>query len=70
RLLYLPPFSPDFNPMVLAFPTIKEWMDTNTDRVDPELKWEDGMAYNVLREAVHTITAEHAKGWFKDCGYL
>lgn len=70
RLLYLPPYSPDLNPVELAFPTIKKWLDTNSDRVDREFELEDATACNVLREAVHAITAEHTKSWFKDCGYL
>lgn len=70
RLLYLPPYSPDFNPVELAFPTIKEWLDANSDHIDREFESESGTAYDVLREAVHAITAEQTKGWFKNCGYL
>lgn len=70
RLLYLPPYSPDFNPIELAFSTIKAWLRTNRDRMNREMELEDGMVYNVFWEAVHAVTAEHAKGWFKHCGYI
>lgn len=70
RLLYLPPYSPDFNPIELAFSTIKGWLRTNRDRVNQEFGSEDGVVYNIFWEAVYTVTAEHAKGWFKHCGYV
>ena len=70
RLLYLPAYSPDFNPIELAFSTIKTWLRANRDRVNQELDAEDGVVYNVFWEAVHTVTAEHAKGWYKHCGYI
>ena len=36
HLLYLPAYSPDFNPIELAFSTIKTWLRTNRDRVNCE----------------------------------
>ena len=69
RILYLPAYSPDFNPIKLAFSTIKGWLRTNRDRVNREIDAEDGMVYNVFWEAVHTVMADQAKGWFKHCGY-
>ena len=69
RLLYLPAYSPDFNPIELAFSTIKTWLRTNRDRVNQELEAGDGTVYNVFWEAVYSVTAEHAKGWYSHCGY-
>jgi transposase len=69
RLLYLPAYSPDFNPIELAFSTIKTWLHTNRDRMNWELESEHGSAFNILWEAVHLVTAEQAKGWYKHCGY-
>ena len=68
-ILYLPAYSPDFNPIELAFSTIKGWLRTNRDRVNREIDAEDGVVYNVFWEAVHAVTADQAKGWFKHCGY-
>jgi hypothetical protein len=69
RLLYLPAYSPNFNPIELAFSTIKAWLHTNHNRVNQELESEHGVVYNVLWEAVHSVTTEQAKGWYKHCGY-
>jgi transposase len=69
RLLYLPTYSPDFNPIELAFSTIKAWLRTNRDRVNQELESENGFVYDMFWEAVHSVTSEQAKGWFKHCGY-
>ena len=69
RLVYLPSYSPDFNPIELAFSTIKQWLRSNRDRVNRELESVDGTVYNVFWEAVHSVTAEQARGWYKHCGY-
>lgn len=72
RLLYLPSYSPDFNPIEHSFSSIKTWLHENRDRMDQERdeEAEDGTAYNVLSQAVHSVTAEQARGWFKQCGYI
>jgi 8-oxo-dGTP pyrophosphatase MutT (NUDIX family) len=70
RLLYLPAYSPDFNPIELAFSSIKAWLRSNRDRVNQEYEAEDGVVYDILWEAVHTVTAEHARGWYKHSGYI
>jgi len=69
RLLYLSAYSPNLNPIKLAFLTIKAWLCANRDRVNQELESENGIVYNALWEAVHLVTAEHAKGWYAHCGY-
>ena len=45
---YLPAYSPDFNPIKLAFSTIKGWLCTNQDHVNQEIDVEDGVVYNVF----------------------
>ena len=69
RLLYLPSYSPDFNPIELAFSTIKQWLRSNRDRVNRELESDGGAIYNIFWEAVHSITTEQARGWYKHCSY-
>ena len=66
RLVYLPAYSPDLNPIELAFSTIKAWLRENRDRINTE----GGEIYNALWEAVHSVTQEDARGWYKHCGYL
>ena len=68
-LVYLPSYLPDFNPIELAFSTIKQWLHLNRDRVNRELESVDGTVYNVFWEAVHSVTTEQARGWYKHCGY-
>ena len=55
RLVYLPSYSPDFNPIELTFSTIKQWLRLNRDRVNRELESVDGTVYNVFWEAVHSV---------------
>lgn len=65
RLIYLPPYSPDFNPIEETFSSIKAWLRRHeqyyTD--DDQLPW-------LIHEAARSISEEDALGWFDDCGYL
>ena len=56
-LLYLPPYSPDFNPIEEAFSSMKAFLCCN---------WGDML----LMSVVHHITPEMAGGWFADSGYV
>ena len=56
RLLFLPSYSPDFNPIELAFSTIQTWLWRYHERVDEGLQSEDGVVNDVFREAVQSIT--------------
>jgi len=38
--------------------------------VNQEMESEDGSVYNALWQAVHSVTAEKARGWYKHCGYI
>ncbi|TFK68635.1 hypothetical protein BDN72DRAFT_769062 [Pluteus cervinus] len=72
RILYLPPYSPDFNPIEEAFSAIKAWIRANRDYTRGELSGEITCdPYEMLWTAVfETVTVEKAQGWFRDCGYL
>src|ERR1700677_2373044 len=67
HLLYLPSYSPDLNPIELAFSSIKAWLRANRDHLNQNLA---GSVYDALWQAVHSISAESAKGWYKHCGYI
>jgi hypothetical protein len=69
RLMFLPSYSPDLNPIELAFSSIKAWLRANRDRVNQAMESEDGSVYNALWQAVHSVTPEKARGWYKHCGY-
>ena len=69
RLMFLPSYSPDLNPIELSFSSIKAWLRKNHDRVNREMQSEDGSVYNALWQAVYSVTPEKARGWYKHCGY-
>ena len=46
-LVYLPLYSPNFNPIELAFSTIKQWLCSNHDRVNQELESVNSTIYNI-----------------------
>ena len=62
RLLYLPPYSPDFNPLELAFGKLKTWLRTAQARTREALE-------SVIQAATDWITERDAKNWFDHCGY-
>ena len=69
RLMFLPSYSPNLNPIELSFSSIKAWLRTNRDEVNQEMESENGTVYNVLWQAVYSVTPEKARGWYKHCGY-
>lgn len=62
RLLYLPPYSPDFNPIELAFSKLKTWLRTAQARTREALE-------ETIRAATEWIAEHDAKNWFDHCGY-
>ena len=69
RLMFLPAYSPDLNPIELTFSSIKAWLRANRDRVNQEMQDEEGSVYNALWQAVYSVTPEKARGWYQHCGY-
>ena len=64
KLIYLPPYSPDFNPIEQAFHTIKSWLRRHeAQATSPEVRpW-------LIHQAMEVITEEMAIGWIENCGY-
>lgn len=62
ELLYLPPYSPDLNPIEPAFSKIKQALRSLASRTIHQL-W--GSIQNVLDR----VTASDAEGFFRHCGY-
>ncbi len=62
RLIYLPPYSPDFNPIELAWSKVKATLRRLKARTLPDL-------IEALKQALLTITPQDIKGWFAHCGY-
>ena len=62
HLLYLPPYSPDFNPIKPAFSKLKTWLRTAQARTRDALE-------TVIQTATEWVTEADAKNWFDHCGY-
>jgi transposase len=62
QLLYLPPYSPDFNPIEQAWSKVKELLRAAKARTLPLLD-------DAITAALAAITADNAVGWFRHCGY-
>lgn len=62
RLIYLPPYSPDLNPIEKCWSKIKTYLRKAKARTRDELE-------KALREALLLVTEEDAQGWFRSCGY-
>ena len=62
RLIYLPPYSPDFNPIEQAWSKIKQLLRSAKARTLEALE-------SAIAEALAVITAENALAWFSHCGY-
>jgi transposase len=61
-LLYLPPYSPDLNPIENMWSKVKQLLRGMEMRTNDAL--EKGIA-----GALDQIRASDAQGWFKNCGY-
>jgi hypothetical protein len=64
KLIYLPPYSPDFNPIEQTFHSIKAWLRRHeAEAARPEVRpW-------LIHQAVESVSAESAEGWILNCGY-
>jgi transposase len=62
ELLYLPPYSPDFNPIEKAWSKLKQLLRAAKARSTEVLE-------QAVAEVLKAITAENAVAWFRHCGY-
>jgi transposase len=62
RLVYLPAYSPDFNPIENAWSKLKSLLRSVGARTLRKLR-------RALRWALLEITSEDAHGWFSHCGF-
>lgn len=67
---FLPPYSPDYNPIELAFSAIKAHIRRNGGLVRAAMTDDDdGDVYIQLSDAVFSVMVDDARGWFSHCGY-
>ena len=62
ELWFLPPYSPDLNPIEKMWSKIKSILRTLKARTEEAL-------INAVAKALDAITANDVKGWFESCGY-
>ena len=62
KLLYLPPYSPDFNPIEQCWAKIKECLRAAKTRAVDLLE-------KALAAAIAAVTSHNATAWFRHCGY-
>jgi transposase len=62
QVLYLPPYSPDFNPIELCWSKLKGILKALGARTVASLR-------KLIEVAADLITAEDSRGWFAHCGY-
>ena len=58
EVLYLPPYSPDLNPIEKAWSKIKQYLRSNRPRNTEALD-------QAISEAIALITAKDAQAWFR-----
>ena len=63
RLLYLPPYSADFNPIEMAWSKLKNFLRKVAARTSEALD-------RAIGEGLHAVSAADALGFFKHCGYV
>ena len=62
-VLYLPAYSPDFNPIEECISKIKETLRSLKARTQRKL-------YHALKKAMASVTGDDIRGWFEHCGYI
>ena len=62
-LVYLPPYSPDLNPIEKMWSKVKELLRGAKARTEEALIEQIG-------KALQQVTADDAMGWFTSCGYV
>lgn len=63
RICYLPPYSPDFSPIELAFSKVKAYLRKQKARTYQALE-------PAIAQALASITEADARAFFAHCGYL
>ena len=63
QLLFLPAYSPDFSPIEETFSKLKTYLRRAEARTREALQ-------EAICQALLTVSAQDAQGWFRHCGYL
>ena len=63
RYIYLPPYSPDLNPIEKLWSKVKSLLRKFKARTLDALP-------NAIQNAFHSVTVSDCSGWFRFCGYV
>jgi transposase len=63
QLLFLPPYSPDFNPIEAMWSKVKEFLRGAKARTPPSL-------LETIKQALDSVCPHDAQAFFRHCGYL
>jgi transposase len=63
RVLFLPPYSPDYSPIEPMWSKVKQFLRSAGARDDRAL-------IDAIGGALRNVTAEDVRGYFEHCGYL
>jgi len=63
RLVFLPPYSPDLNPIERCWSKIKTALRAAKARTREALE-------EAIKQAIAAVTESDARAWFKHCGYV
>ncbi|RPA98658.1 hypothetical protein L873DRAFT_1687042, partial [Choiromyces venosus 120613-1] len=68
KLIMLPPYSPDYNPIELSFSVIKRWITRHhLEFAEAIIEGEMNLFFTF---AMSMITETQVQGFFKHCGYV
>jgi hypothetical protein len=71
KLVYLPPYSPDLNPIEECFSFVKQYIRRHGQEFRDIVESGDIAApYLFLYAALDKVTAHASMGWFRHSGYL
>jgi len=62
KLIYLPPYSPEFNPIENCWSKVKSHLRTLET-------WDKKKLNSSVKKALETVNTHDAQAWFRHCGY-
>jgi transposase len=70
RYEFLPPYSPDYNPIELAFSAMKYHLRAQGEYIRMAMTELSTLEIRcILLEALYVISARDVFGWYRHCGY-
>jgi transposase len=69
RYVFLPPYSPDYQPIEELFHTLKSWIRRHYVEGREAMQQDKYSAVNFLLEALDSITTDNVHGFFRDTSY-